>query len=163
MRHDLHGKIGSGNRPSMRMDPGRHSARNDNKTLATSRETVYHRPHTQPLAGPGTRPKDQARTTKDQGRLIMNRQFNVRRLASIAGAALIALGTSPEVRSDGYKPITNEAQFRQAMKDVSNWGRWGAEDELGASNLITPAKRKQAAALVREGTSVSLEIGRAHV
>jgi kynurenine formamidase len=86
----------------------------------------------------------------------MNRRLNLRRLASIAGAALIALGTSPDVRSDGYKPITNEAQFRQAMKDVSNWGRWGADDELGASNLITPAKRKQAAALVKEGTSVSL-------
>jgi kynurenine formamidase len=86
----------------------------------------------------------------------MNRRLNGRRLAPIAVAALIALGTSPDVRSDGYKPVTNEAQFRQAMKDVSNWGRWGADDELGASNLITAAKRKQAAALVKEGTSVSL-------
>jgi kynurenine formamidase len=86
----------------------------------------------------------------------MNRRLNVRRVASIAGTVLIALGTSPDVRSDGYKPVTNEAQFRQALKDVSNWGRWGADDELGASNLITPAKRKQAAALVKEGTSVSL-------
>ena len=85
----------------------------------------------------------------------MNRRLNVR-MASIAAAALVALGTSPAVRTDGYKPVTNEAEFRQAMKDVSNWGRWGADDELGASNLITPAKRKQAAALVKEGTSVSL-------
>jgi kynurenine formamidase len=67
-----------------------------------------------------------------------------------------AIATPPAGRADGYKPITNEAEFRQAMKDVSNWGRWGADDELGASNLITPAKRKQAAALVREGRSVSL-------
>jgi kynurenine formamidase len=86
----------------------------------------------------------------------MNRRLNVRRLAVIAGTTLIALATSPAVRTDGYKPVTNEAEFRQAMKDVSNWGRWGADDELGASNLITPAKRKQAAALVKEGTSVSL-------
>ena len=42
------------------------------------------------------------------------------------------------------------------MKEVSNWGRWGPDDEMGASNLITPAKRKQAAALVKEGISVSL-------
>jgi hypothetical protein len=28
------------------------------------------------------------------------------------------------------------------MKELSNWGRWGADDELGAANLITPAKRK---------------------
>ncbi|MBK5290988.1 MAG: cyclase family protein [Acidobacteriia bacterium] len=42
------------------------------------------------------------------------------------------------------------------MKELSNWGRWGNQDQLGAINLITPAKRKQAAALVREGFSVSL-------
>lgn len=42
------------------------------------------------------------------------------------------------------------------MKELSNWGRWGAKDQLGAVNLITPAVRKRAAALVREGFSVSL-------
>src|SRR5215510_8437900 len=42
------------------------------------------------------------------------------------------------------------------MNELSNWGRWGKEDEIGAINLITPAKRKQAAALVKEGFSVSL-------
>jgi kynurenine formamidase len=89
----------------------------------------------------------------------MKRRFAVRRLAWTASgtvALAAALGYVADVRTEGYKPITNEAEFRQAMKDVSNWGRWGADDELGASNLITPAKRKQAAALVKEGTSVSL-------
>ena len=52
--------------------------------------------------------------------------------------------------------ITNEADFRRAMKELSNWGRWGNEDELGASNLITPAKRKQALALAKEGVTISL-------
>jgi kynurenine formamidase len=41
-------------------------------------------------------------------------------------------------------------------KELSNWGRWGKDDQMGAANLITPAKRKQAAALVQEGVSVSL-------
>jgi kynurenine formamidase len=86
----------------------------------------------------------------------MRNCFTLRQLVLTAGTALIALGVAPVVRTDGFKPITNEVEFRQAMKDVSNWGRWGADDELGASNLITPAKRKQAAALVKEGTSVSL-------
>jgi len=40
--------------------------------------------------------------------------------------------------------------------ELSNWGRWGKEDQLGALNLITPAKRKEAAALVKEGFSVSM-------
>ncbi len=42
------------------------------------------------------------------------------------------------------------------MKELSNWGRWGAKDQMGAVNLITPAVRKRAAALVKEGFSVSL-------
>ena len=37
----------------------------------------------------------------------------------------------------------------------SNWGRWGAEDELGTLNHLTADARRAAAALVREGTSVS--------
>lgn len=40
--------------------------------------------------------------------------------------------------------------------ELSNAGRWGEDDELGALNLITAAKRKAAAALVRDGVSVSL-------
>jgi len=47
-------------------------------------------------------------------------------------------------------------QFEELFKQVSNWGRWGKNDQLGTLNLITPAIRKQAAALVQEGVSVSL-------
>jgi kynurenine formamidase len=39
---------------------------------------------------------------------------------------------------------------------VKNWGRWGKDDQLGAANLITDAKRKQAAALAKNGISISL-------
>ncbi len=45
------------------------------------------------------------------------------------------------------KQVTAEDLDRW-MIELSNWGRWGKEDQLGAINLITPAKRKQAAALV---------------
>jgi len=55
-----------------------------------------------------------------------------------------------------HKTITTEAEFQQAMKDLSNWGRWGQDDVLGAANFITPSKRKQAAGLVKEGIAVSL-------
>jgi kynurenine formamidase len=48
------------------------------------------------------------------------------------------------------------AQFEAWFKEISNWGRWGKDDELGTLNLITPEKRKTAAALVRDGVSVSL-------
>ena len=42
------------------------------------------------------------------------------------------------------------------ISDLSNWGRWGDDDELGALNLITPEKRLQAAALVQTGQTASL-------
>jgi hypothetical protein len=41
------------------------------------------------------------------------------------------------------------------LRSLSNWGRWGAEDQLGTINLITPAKRVAAARLVRDGVSVT--------
>ncbi len=40
-------------------------------------------------------------------------------------------------------------------KSLSNWGRWGVDDELGTLNLITAEKRAQAARLVRDGIVVS--------
>src|SRR5690349_15584750 len=49
-----------------------------------------------------------------------------------------------------------KADVERWMTELSNWGRWGKEDQLGALNLITPATRKRAAQLVREGVSVSL-------
>ncbi|MXY72222.1 MAG: cyclase family protein [Dehalococcoidia bacterium] len=38
---------------------------------------------------------------------------------------------------------------------LSNWGRWGPDDQLGALNYITPEKRCAAGALIREGIAVS--------
>lgn len=46
--------------------------------------------------------------------------------------------------------------FDAWMSRLSNAGRWGADDQLGTLNLITPAKRRAAAQSVREGISVSL-------
>ena len=39
---------------------------------------------------------------------------------------------------------------------LSNWGRWGPDDQLGTPNLITPDKTKRALATVQEGVTVSL-------
>ena len=74
-----------------------------------------------------------------------------------AAAAAVIIGLSATcVDTQDRQSITTRADFLQAMEELSNWGRWGDDDELGAANLITPAKRRAAAALVTEGTSVSL-------
>ena len=51
--------------------------------------------------------------------------------------------------------VTKE-RFDTWMTELSNWGRWGADDQLGALNLITPAKRVAAARLVQTGRTVSM-------
>ena len=48
-----------------------------------------------------------------------------------------------------------EAQVREYMRTLSNWGRWGKDDELGTINLITGEKRAAAARLVKDGVSVT--------
>src|SRR5215831_15503797 len=49
-----------------------------------------------------------------------------------------------------------KADVERWMKDLSNWRRWGRNDQMGTVNLITAAKRKSASALVQEGVAVSL-------
>jgi kynurenine formamidase len=41
---------------------------------------------------------------------------------------------------------------------VSNWGRWGPEDEIGTANFVTPEVVLGAARLVRTGRVVSLAV-----
>jgi kynurenine formamidase len=81
------------------------------------------------------------------------------------GAGVVAVGALvaatvglPLAQSSGTSHTVTREQYEQWKKDLSNWGRWGKDDQLGAMNLITPAKRKQAATLVKEGVSVSLAL-----
>jgi alpha-L-fucosidase len=65
--------------------------------------------------------------------------------------SVVVLETAPAGRSP-----RNVTEFEQLFHEVSNWGRWGKDDQLGAVNLITPDKRKQALALARTGITVPL-------
>src|SRR3990170_1632288 len=60
----------------------------------------------------------------------------------------------PVMTTAQAKPITGE-EVRRLFEELSNWGRWGKEDQRGALNYITPEKRRAAAALVKEGVTVS--------
>lgn len=51
-----------------------------------------------------------------------------------------------------------EEQVQEFFTSLSNWGKWGDADQLGALNYITPEKRAQAAGLVREGLTVSMSL-----
>jgi kynurenine formamidase len=78
----------------------------------------------------------------------------------LAGISLGFILSTPSTQGQGKKstrPPTTAAEFDAMFKANNNWGRWGKDDKLGTLHLITDAKRRQAAALVRNGISVSLE------
>ena len=77
-------------------------------------------------------------------------------LVSLAAVCAWPAAASAQPSSDGALPTLTAADIDEMFERVSNWGRWGDDDQRGTLNLITPEKRRQAAALVREGISVSL-------
>ena len=90
--------------------------------------------------------------------VLRHRVFLAVLTATLAVVAFVSSGTRAQEGS-ARKPSVNrvtEAQLDTWMKEMSNWGRWGKDDVLGALNTITPEKRRQAAALVRTGETVSL-------
>jgi kynurenine formamidase len=48
------------------------------------------------------------------------------------------------------------APFAEVAARVRNWGRWGADDQLGTLNLVDNAARRRAAAAVTSGKSFAL-------
>src|SRR5256884_8526610 len=54
------------------------------------------------------------------------------------------------------RPLPTEQEVRAYIRDRRNWGRWGRDDQVGALNLVTPAKRAAAARLVTSGRAGAL-------
>src|SRR5258707_482333 len=65
-------------------------------------------------------------------------------------------GYTQQSAPSGPHPPMPRARYEEMLKKLSNWGRWGKDDQLGALHLITPAKRQQALALAKSGTQISL-------
>jgi hypothetical protein len=92
--------------------------------------------------------------------------------AALAGLSLPAgqtgLASAQEQRPAAPAPITphpstqepaHRMTFEQVVameQSLSNWGRWGEDDERGTVNLVTPEKTKEALHLVKDGVVTSL-------
>src|ERR1700756_4769357 len=76
-------------------------------------------------------------------------------LLVIFQGASLQPGGADEPGRQGKKKLT-KADIDGMMTSLSNWGRWGKDDQRGALNLITPEKRRRAAALVQEGVPIPL-------
>ena len=77
-------------------------------------------------------------------------------LCTVLLAPALVLSGAQGSPARGSRPKLTKDDFAKMMQELSNWGRWGKDDQLGSLNLITPQKRKEAAALVREGASFSM-------
>ena len=86
----------------------------------------------------------------------MPRQRFRREIARRVATGALALALAAGLEAQSASPEVTAATIAEWMKELSNWGRWGGDDQLGTLNLITPEKRREAAALVSEGVSVSL-------
>ena len=82
--------------------------------------------------------------------------------AVMVGIAVLSLwggpgggGRDAGAQEANLSEVTRE-QFDTWMEELSNWGRWGPDDERGVLNLITAEKAAQAGALVQTGETVSL-------
>ena len=78
------------------------------------------------------------------------------RIQLILCSCFLVMGSAARPLLGQASPEVTEAMVTQWMTDLSNWGRWGDDDQLGTLNLITPEKRLEAIGLARVGTSVSM-------
>ena len=85
----------------------------------------------------------------------MTRRPKVSR-AWLGALAALAIGCSATVDTQEPRGPRNVEELDAMFQELNNWGRWGADDELGTMNLITAKKTREAAALVRSGITVSL-------
>ena len=69
---------------------------------------------------------------------------------------LSAIAQTQQLAPPAPQPPMPRDQYERMHKELSNWDRWGADDQLGALNLITPATRRHALALVTRGIAISL-------
>jgi kynurenine formamidase len=77
-------------------------------------------------------------------------------VAVCLAAALAQIVPSTLAQEPASRAPRNSAEFDALFQQVKNWGRWGANDQLGSANLLTAETRKRAVALVKTGESVSL-------
>ncbi len=83
----------------------------------------------------------------------------------MAGALSLAAAQAPQPAPAAFPPdpSTQTPEHRVTIEQVnkwetelSNWGRWGKDDERGSWNLVTPQQTLAAMKLVKDGVTVSL-------
>lgn len=73
---------------------------------------------------------------------------------------LLAFGCAKKQESKSstfnYEAIDSDESIERILPEISNWNRWGPDDEIGTLNFITPKKIAKASKLIKKGITVSL-------
>src|SRR5262245_62506487 len=92
-----------------------------------------------------TFPETSRPSTACNSKEIMMRAVTIRAAVSVVACAFALVAVlSQNVASQGgtSRPLVSEAQYEAWQTELSNWGRWGRDDQLGTLNLIKTAKRR---------------------
>jgi kynurenine formamidase len=74
--------------------------------------------------------------------------------ASLAAVGPLADTVPAAFAASPQLSIENDEDLERALPALSNWGRWGSDDQIGTLNFMTPQTRLAAAALIRTGRVV---------
>ncbi len=78
-------------------------------------------------------------------------------LLAVAGGRVAAQEFQAHPSTQLPERLVTLEMLAEWERELSNWGRWGPDDQRGALNLITPEKTVQAASLVEIGETVTLQ------
>lgn len=90
----------------------------------------------------------------------------IRMVLSVGAVAVVVLMMSETSLAGGQAQAVEDQALEASRRELhdrwvvelSNAGRWGADDDLGTLNLITEEKRRDALALASRGVVVSLQL-----
>ena len=87
--------------------------------------------------------------------ILSRRKFLESSLAGLT-ASLIAPAVAAETAAVAIPHIRSDRDIERLLPQLSNWGRWGKDDQLGTLNYITPQARLRAVALIKTGQAIPL-------
>ena len=87
--------------------------------------------------------------------ILSRRRFLESSLTGLA-ASLITPAVTAETAAVVTPRITTDDDIESLLPQLSNWGRWGKDDQLGTLNYITLQARLRAVALIKTGQAIPL-------
>jgi kynurenine formamidase len=88
----------------------------------------------------------------------MSRRQVLHVAAALVAGATVSGSTSCVADPNQTRHIESDEALERALPTLSNWGRWGPDDQIGTLNFITTKTRRAAAALIRSGRIVPIGI-----